>query len=296
MVRFGLCTNFREQPIQYRILSGVQLKNNKNPLAFLTECISDNLFSLKMAMKFCVNTGIKSYRLPSGFFPMYTHPGFSYTLKDLPDADELLAEMDILKNYAKKNNLRLTMHPDEFVVLNSPRVEVLKNSISELQYHVLLCELLGADTITIHGGGAYGDKRHALQLLHKNFTQVPENVLRYLSMKNDDRNYTPADILSLCQKYEMPMVLDAHHFRCNPDEGSLQEATDKALKTWNREPIFHISSPQEGWRAGLKVWKHHEYVNPEDFPKDWLQIEPLTVDVEATACELAVMELMRRLV
>lgn len=295
MVRFGLCTNFRDQPIKYRAMSQAQLKSMKRPHDFLSECILDNLFSLKMALKFCFNTGIKSYRIPSSIFPMYTHPDFAYSLSQLPAVDEILEELSKLKKYAAEKDLRLTMHPDEFVVLNSPRLEVLKNSLRELEYHAEVCELLGADTITIHGGGAYGDKKHALQLLHKNFVQVSPQVLKYLSIKNDDKNYTPEDLMPLVQEFQIPLVLDAHHLRINSGSMSLEEATKVSLKTWNREPLFHISSPQEGWRVGLKLWRHHDYVNPEDFPKEWLKVKKLTVDVEANGLELAVLELMRSL-
>jgi UV DNA damage endonuclease len=295
MVRFGLCSTFREQPIKYRAMSALQLKNMKQPFDFLGECIADNLFSLKMAIKFCVNTRIGSYRIPTGFFPMYTHPDFGYRLEQLPNFEEIVQSLGKLKTYAKDNNLRITMHPDEYVVLNSPRQDVLKNSIREIEYHMEVCEYLGGDVITIHGGGAYGDKKHALQLLFKNFAQVPKKVLKFLTIKNDDKNFTPTDLLPLCKEFGIPLVLDAHHFRCNPDETNLQEAAKIALKTWDREPVFHISSPQEGWRAGLKVWRHHDYVNPEDFPQEWLKIKKLTIDVEANAQELAVLELMRKL-
>ncbi|MEZ6047378.1 MAG: hypothetical protein R3C11_17705 [Planctomycetaceae bacterium] len=66
-------------------------------------------------------------------------------------------------------------------------------------------------------------------------------------MENDDVTYTPADLLPLCQETGIPLVYDAHHHRCNADDLSEEEATQAALQTWNREPMFHLSAL---WKAG----------------------------------------------
>lgn len=70
----------------------------------------------------------------------------------------------------------------------------------------------------------------------------------------------------------------------------VEAATERALAKWNREPLFHISSPLEGWR-GPKPERHHDYVNPRDFPAVWKD-RALTVEVEAKAKELAVAQLL----
>lgn len=88
----------------------------------------------------------------------------------------------------------------------------------------------------------------------------------------------------------MPLVYDVHHHRCLPDGLSIAAATERARKTWKSEPLFHISSPLHGWE-GPKPERHHDYINPADFPKVWLGW-PLTVEVEAKAKELAVAQLM----
>jgi UV DNA damage endonuclease len=72
---------------------------------------------------------------------------------------------------------------------------------------------------------------------------------------------------------------------------TVEQATQSARATWNRQPLFHISSPLEGWQ-GPKPERHHDYIDPEDFPDAW-QGWPLTVEVEAKAKELAVARLQR---
>jgi UV DNA damage endonuclease len=74
---------------------------------------------------------------------------------------------------------------------------------------------------------------------------------------------------------------------------SEEEATRQTLTTWNREPLFHISSPLEGWK-GPKPHRHGDYINIRDFPAFWLGLDA-TVEVEAKAKELAVKRLAKAL-
>jgi len=87
----------------------------------------------------------------------------------------------------------------------------------------------------------------------------------------------------------IPLVYDVHHHRCNPDGLSVEEATNQAIATWNREPLFHISSPLEGWK-GPKPSRHHDFINVRDFPQCWHDLD-VTVEVEAKAKEVAVQQL-----
>ena len=70
----------------------------------------------------------------------------------------------------------------------------------------------------------------------------------------------------------------------------IAEATRRARETWKAEPLFHISSPLEGWN-GPNPKRHHDYISVADFPGEWLGW-PLTVEVEAKAKELAVARLL----
>ena len=85
---------------------------------------------------------------------------------------------------------------------------------------------------------------------------------------------------------DIPLVYDVHHHRCNPDRMTIEEATAAAVSTWNREPLFHISSPREGW-GGAEPRYHHDYLNPADLPAGWLDLD-ITIEVEAKLKEVAV--------
>ena len=70
---------------------------------------------------------------------------------------------------------------------------------------------------------------------------------------------------------------------------SVEEATEQAVATWDREPLFHLSSPKVGW-DGPKPARHHDLIDARDFPQCWRR-RTLTVEVEAKAKELAVLRL-----
>jgi UV DNA damage endonuclease len=114
-----------------------------------------------------------------------------------------------------------------------------------------------------------------------------------LTLENDDRVYTPADLLPLCRETGTPFVYDVHHHRCLPDGLSVEAVTSQALATWDREPLFHVSSARDG-ADSKNPRPHHDFLAPADFPAQWRALD-LTVEVEAKAKEVAVERLRQDL-
>jgi UV DNA damage endonuclease len=291
-IRFGLCCLFLEENIKFKTTTfkyhsklDIQEKLEK-----LNMIILHNLNSLFQAVEFCAENKIYSFRITSTLLPLYTHPECKYVIDDLPSSKIIFSLFEKCKKFSQKNNIRLGFHPDQFVVLNSPREDVVEKSIKDLLYHAYLADLLGADNINIHGGGVYGDKPEALKRLRKVISKLPYEIISRLTLENDDKCYTPSDLLPVCEELSIPLVYDVHHHRCLKDELSEEEASKRAYSTWNREPLFHISSPKEGWE-GPKPSRHHDYIDIEDFPFFWKKMLPLTVEVEAKAKECAVKKL-----
>ena len=195
--------------------------------------------------------------------------------------------------YCRKHNLRTSFHPDQFILLSSPSLDVTNRSIAELEYQAEVARWVNADVINIHAGGAYGDKDLTLKRLIRRIRRLPLKIRRLLTLENDDRIYTPRDLLPVCEKLAIPFVYDLHHHRCLPDGRVVEETTQRAMETWNREPLFHISSPLTSW-GDSNPRNHHDYINCHDFPELWLDMD-ITVEVEAKAKELAVIRLMQEL-
>ncbi|UCC79276.1 MAG: UV DNA damage repair endonuclease UvsE, partial [Candidatus Zixiibacteriota bacterium] len=286
LLRLGLCCVFKKEPIKFRTTTAavIQKFDRRGGLEKLSEIVLHNAQSLEDALEYCLRNQIGAFRVKSEIFPLRTHPVAGYELNELPEWEKIHSHFNKGRSFAKKHDIRLTFHPDQFVVLNSPRPEVVSNSIRELEHHGEMAELLGADVINIHAGGVYGDKKAALGRLEINTGRLSARVRQRLTLENDDKSYSPADLLPFCRDTAIPFVYDVHHHRCLKDATTEEKTTSAALTTWDREPLFHVSSPLNGWK-GKYPERHNDYIDVRDFPARWMDLK-VTIEVEAKAKEL----------
>jgi UV DNA damage endonuclease len=297
-MRLGLCCLFKKEEISFRTITArtlLGLPAIDRPRR-LSEVCRANAESLLSAVRAAQRLGIGAFRIMSPLFPRMTHPDVGYRLSKLPDGQRIEELLREVREWSVSHDIRLSFHPDQFVVLSSPHPEVVGNSVRELEYQGWLAEKVGADVINIHAGGAYGNKREALARFGRAFGMLTERVRERLTVENDDVSYTVRDLLPLAVGLSIPLVYDVHHHRCLPDGLSVEEATRLAGETWrrtDREMYCHISSPRAGWLGGNPK-PHADFIDPDDLPRCWLE-RPMTVDVEAKAKELAVLRLMQDL-
>ncbi len=295
-LRFGLCCIFLSGPVKFRTLYANNLRNlgRKEALSKISSICLSNSRNLILALEMVKRLSIGAFRINSKFFPLYTHPDMRYRLDDLKDRDEILGTLERCRHLAKANDTRLSFHPDQFVILSSPREDVARSSIEELEYHRTTASLVGAELVNIHVGGRYDGKAGAFERFRKNFMKLSKEARSLLTIENDDIIYTPSDVDGLAASVGIPFVYDVHHHRCNPDSLGELEATRLCIASWKKfrpgqEPYFHVSSPRS---PGAR--EHSDYIVPDDLPVFWRGLKA-TVDVEAKAKELAVTRLMRSL-
>ena len=295
MIRLGLCCIFKNEPIKFRRTTAKYLLSlaRKDRIAHLAAICMDNADALYHALQFCAANGIGSFRINSQILPVKTHPQVGYDLRQLPGGGRIIARFKQCGAFSRENGIRTTFHPDQFLVLASPDADVVRRSVADLEYHAAVARWVEADVINIHGGGGYGDKRAALRRLTGVIQTLGRDIKERLTLENDDRVYTPADLMPVCRQTGVPLVYDVHHHRCLPDGNSVARTTAAALATWNREPLFHLSSPLHGWERG-PCRPHHDFIDPRDFPACWRELD-LTVEVEAKAKEMAVLQLKQDL-
>lgn len=289
--RLGLCCSFRDQPIRFRnttVAAALRLSERERRRK-LAELCSANAEALLEALRWCRDHGIGSFRVVSQILPLASHPECGYSLTELPDGERIATRFRECGALAAEAGIRTGFHPDQFVVLNSQRPEVIEASIRELAYQAEVAELIGADTLNIHGGGVFGDKQRALDDFCRTVDRLSDSIRSRLTVENDDHHFAPADLLPVCRRLGIPLVYDVHHHRCCTDELTIDQAIAAARETWNREPLFHLSSPLEGWN-GPKPERHHDLIDPADFPEAWFDAG-ITVEVEAKAKEVAVLKL-----
>ncbi|KHJ48376.1 UV damage endonuclease UvdE [Trichuris suis] len=319
MIRLGLCCLFNEVPIHFRTttvrkLTEIEKKQGiYDRLKYVSSIVLENALALQQAILYCAQKGIGCFRIGSGLFPCYTHPLVGYTLQDLPNGQKVTEKLKEAGSFAAKYSIRLVMHPDQFVVLNSPTERTVDMAVAELEYHAIIAELVNVDVINIHVGGVYNDKPMAMERFVLNFSRLSKSVQDRLTLENDDKQYCPEDVLQLCHTLRVPFVYDVHHHRqeivkrlllsnsghftrCTyglslPEE-IIAQTTMAAVETWkNREPLFHLSSPALGW-GSVNQRPHHEMIDYSDFPTCWkFRTIPFTLEVEAKAKEVAVLQL-----
>ncbi len=297
-MRMGLCCLFKEENVSFRTTTATALSSlpRGEQLIKLSGICHDNVRNLLLALKAVQRLGIGAFRIMSPLFPRMTHPQVGYELADLPAGEDIRHLLEGIRNFAGGHDIRLSFHPDQFVVLSSPHPHVVANSVRELTYQAWLGKTLGADLINIHAGGVYGDKLSALERFRQVFSDLPDAVRNRLTLENDDVSYTVRDLLPLCQKLSIPLVYDVHHHRCNPDGLSQEEATELTGEIWRSmglEQYCHLSSPRAGW-GGKDPRPHADYIAEKDLPFCWRE-RVMTVDIEAKAKELAVVRLMDHL-
>jgi UV DNA damage endonuclease len=257
---------------------------------YLATIAAENAAALHAAVERCAELGIGAFRINSQVLPLGTHPVSGYALEALDKMGEIRAAFERARERARARDIRLSFHPDQFVVLNSEREDVVRSSAEELEYQAGIAEMVGADTVVFHGGSVAGGVAAAVERLERGLDRLSDRARAVVALENDDHRFTPSDLLPLARRTGIPLVYDAHHHRCHGDGLSVEQATDLASATWGaREPWAHISSPREGWRAG-NPRPHADFIDVADFPLAWLG-RRLTVDVEAKQKERAVLRL-----
>ena len=296
-IRWGLCCQFLDAPIRFRTATHryVATLPPEDGRSYLAGIARDNARALGEAITQCVALGIGAFRINSAILPLATHPKSGYTLADLDGDGSITAAFCAAGVLAAEHDVRLSFHPDQFVVLNSERADVVASSIGEMRAQGYIAQLVGADVLTLHPGSSAGGSAAAFDRLERGIERLSDAARQRLALENDDRRFSPALLLPFCERLGVPMVYDAHHHRCTPDALDVAEASARAAATWHhREPHFHVSSPRDGWGA-TDPRPHADYVERADLPDAWLDMK-ITVDVEAKAKERAVLALRESVV
>ncbi|MFA6422313.1 MAG: UV DNA damage repair endonuclease UvsE [Candidatus Buchananbacteria bacterium] len=230
--------------------------------AKLKEVVENNIFYLNEILQFNIANGLLFLRISSGMIPFASHP-----VCKVDWADFYKDELKKIGNIIKKNKIRISMHPDQFVLINTPKDQVLENSISELIYHNKLLDSFGLDCthkIQIHVGGVYDDKQLSIQRFIERYKKLPLKVKKRLVVENDDRLYSLADCLFINKKTQIPVLLDVFHHKCYNQGENMALALKKAAATWSKSdgvPILDYSSQKPHARKG----NHIESINARDF-------------------------------
>lgn len=253
----------------------------------LDSIVKSNLEALSNIIDYNIKNNIHFYRLTSKLIPLATKVKFDYIKKYKKYYDEIGKKIE-------KNNIRIDVHPDQFCVLNSTKKEVLDNSFEILKYHYNILEALHIKNkiIVLHVGSSVFGKTNSIKRFINNFNKLPIYIQKCIAIENDDKIYNVDDCLDLCNKLNIPFILDYHHHICNHVNMNIDY--EKILKTWTIKPKMHFSSPKNKTKKDFR--SHHDYIEPLDFI-NFINTLPFDVDImlEAKAKDEALFRLTRQL-
>lgn len=236
--------------------AGAQMKTTVQKYATpekLRGLVAHNLGALDAILEYNAKNDIRLFRISSDIIPFGSSP-----VNTLPWWDIFKGELAALGHKARSGGMRLSMHPGQYTVLNSPSEEVVTRAVADLAYHTKFLDALGMEQdckIVLHVGGVYGDRGAATRRFIRVCTGLPAPLRRRLVIENDDKLYTAANVLAICRATGQPMVLDTLHHELNREEESppLPALLAEAAKTWGRKDgpqKIHYSQQAQGKKPG----------------------------------------------
>jgi UV DNA damage repair endonuclease len=195
---------------------------------------------------------LRMVRLTSDMLSFYTHPDWLGFWQDKDTQNELAHWFAPIGETARANDVRLSFHPDQFVVLASDREEVVNNSIREFEYHTDMVRWMGYGKtfqdfkVNVHISGRKGP-----QGIRDVYNRLSPEARNTLTLENEEYTHGLTDCLSLSDL--VPTVLDIHHNWIR--EGEYISPNDDLVKmvidSWRGvRPTLHYSVSREDLLVG----------------------------------------------
>ncbi|WP_338473112.1 UV DNA damage repair endonuclease UvsE [Niallia sp. XMNu-256] len=274
-----------------------KIRDREAAIRKLERIALSNLHNTLRLLRHCAAYDIHFYRLTSRLIPLANHE----ELLDWNYMKPLKEDLKVIGDFALKHKIRIDFHPDHFVLLNSQKKDVLKNSLHTLKLHYLLLKGMGIDVThrcVMHVGGNYKETDQSLERFVDNWMVVPRSIQKMIMLENDDTSFTVEDTLYLCEKLGIPLVFDYHHHLAHHHDMNWQVHWERILTTWKDSPLpikMHISSPKSE-----KEFRHHsDFIDSHMF-FDFLQeikgsVAEIYCMIEAKRKDEALFQLMKEI-
>ena len=195
---------------------------------------------------------LRMLRITSDMLSFYTHEDWQPFWHSTNTQDQLARWFALLGETARSNNVRLSFHPDQFVVLASDREEVVNNSIKEFEYHADMAKWMGYGKsfqdfkINVHIAGRAGAEG-----IRRAYTRLSPEARNCITIENEEISYGLDDCLTLSDL--LPIVMDIHHHWVR--EGEYLEVNEDRVKrvidSWRGvRPVMHYSVSREDCLVG----------------------------------------------
>lgn len=240
--------------------------------------IQHNLQCLNAILEYNRANNIHMFRISSDFIPFGSSP-----INTVQWWDIFADEFAMLGEKAKRYDIRLSMHPGQYTVLNSPSADVVSRAVDDLIYHTRVLDSLGLSSenkIILHIGGAYGDKIEAIERFKNNYILLPSAVKKRLIIENDDKIYTVEEVLGISHALGIPVVFDNLHNAINQSEAEKSEFEwiELCRETWKVHDgmqKIHYSQQAKDKRIG----SHSAFISIDEFIHFHSQLNRDNIDI-----------------
>ena len=206
---------------------------------------------------------LRMLRITSDMLSFYTMDEYKPFWQRQDVRDSLARWMAPIGETARANDVRLSFHPDQFVVLASDREEVVNKSIEEFEYHADMARFMGYGKsfqdikINVHISGRQGPDG-----IRRAYNRLSPEARNGLTIENEEISWGLNSCLELADL--VPIVLDIHHNWINT--GAYIEANDDRVKmvidSWRGvRPTIHYSVSRED-----VLTSHTRYERPSLVP------------------------------
>jgi UV DNA damage endonuclease len=242
----------------------------------LRELLVANLDALEVILRWNAEHDVRVFRLSSNIVPFASHP--VNELRWWEECGDRFAELGRL---VRDEGMRLSTHPGQYTVLDSPSERVTVAALAELEYHATMLAAFGLDAshgIVLHLGGAYGDAPVALERFAAAYARLSDGPRSRLALENDER-WALTDVLAVAERLGLPVVFDAFHHELNPSPPRLdvRELVLLAAETWTerrgRQEV-HFSTQAPARRPGA----HADAIDLHAFARFAEALEDLPLD------------------
>ena len=252
------------------------LKNAKPE--HLLSLIEHNLNALELLINYNIENDIKLFRISSDLIPFG-----SSAAAQLPWQNIFASKLYAIGQKIRTSNMRVSMHPGQYTILNSPDESVCERAMLDLFYHVKVLDALGLEPshkVILHLGGAYGDKKQATARFLSRFRQLHTNIKNRLVLENDDPLFNIRDVLLTAREAQIPVVFDNLHHTVNPPDERLSEREwiEQCAATWHEKDgrqKIHYSEQHPQKKPG----SHSDSIRINPFLNFMHQLSGLDIDI-----------------
>lgn len=201
----------------------------------LTTVINQNLNALDHLIDYNIVNHIQLFRITSDLIPFGSSPVNRMNWWEI-----FRHRLECIGKKIRENGIRISMHPGQYTVLNSPDELVVERAVKDLEYHTRLLEALDPcqkNKIILHIGGAYGNKEMAMNRFVENYQKLDAIIRKHLVIENDDKIYSIREVMEISMLTGAPVIFDVLHHKINPggECNNIYDWIAQSRNTWKPE-------------------------------------------------------------